>query len=60
MNSGLYNSQLKYIKYLKPHNKLIICLFACATLPKYKNQFLKIEETWGKCAADNGSKYYIF
>lgn len=60
MNSGLYNSQLKYIKYLKPHNKLIICVFACATVPKYKNQILKIEETWGKCAADNGVKVLYF
>jgi hypothetical protein len=60
MRLDWYNSQLKYANYLKPHYKLIICVFACATVPKYKNQILKIEETWGKCAADNGVKVLYF
>jgi hypothetical protein len=29
---------------------LIICVFACDTIEKYKNQILKINETWGKLA----------
>lgn len=39
---------------------IIICVYACATIPKYKNEILKIEETWGKCAADNGVKVLYF
>lgn len=29
---------------------LIICVYACDTIPQYKDQILKIEETWGAVA----------
>ena len=27
---------------------LIFCIFGCDTIPKYRDEILKIEETWGK------------
>ena len=29
---------------------IIFCIFGCDTIPKYKNEILKINETWGKIA----------
>jgi len=40
--------------------KLIICVFGCATISEYKNEVLKIEKTWGKCACENGVKVLYF
>jgi len=40
--------------------KLTVCVFACATLQKYKEQILKIEETWGKRSIQKGVKVLYF
>jgi len=32
---------------------LVICVFGCDTVEKYRNQILKINETWGKDAESN-------
>lgn len=32
---------------------LIICVYACDKVPKYRNQILKILETWGKTRMEN-------
>jgi len=42
------------------HTELIICVFACATVQKYKDEILKIEETWGKRANEKGVKVLYF
>jgi hypothetical protein len=44
----------------KDYCKLVVCVFACATIPEYKNEILKIEETWGKCASENGVNVLYF
>jgi len=59
-NKVFYHSQLKYCNHYKPHEKLVICVFACATMPNYNQEILKIEETWGKCAAQMGIKVLYF
>jgi beta-1,4-mannosyl-glycoprotein beta-1,4-N-acetylglucosaminyltransferase len=59
-NKDFYHSQLKYCNQYKPHEKLVICVFGCATIPGYKNEILKIEETWGKCATQMGIKVLYF
>ena len=34
-------------------NKLVICVFGCVTVPKYRHQVEKINATWGKeCIGD--------
>jgi len=40
--------------------KLIINIFGCPTIEKYKNQILKINETWGKKALSLGVKVIFF
>lgn len=40
--------------------KLVICVFACATVPKYKAQLLKVCETWKQTAEKRGVKVYFF
>lgn len=35
---------------MKPFYEYIFCVFACDTIPKYRNEIRKIEETWGKDA----------
>jgi hypothetical protein len=57
-NKDFYNSQFKYGYDLRPHYKLVVCVFACATVEKYKNEILKINETWGKLFDNNGSKLF--
>jgi hypothetical protein len=44
----------------KPSYDLIINVFACPTIEKYKNQILKINETWGYTAEKNGVKVLFF
>jgi hypothetical protein len=44
----------------KESYKLAICVFGCATVPHYKNEILKIEETWGKRAAEKNVKVLYF
>jgi hypothetical protein len=45
---------------IKSNYKLVIHVFACATIEKYKNEILKINETWGKIAEQNGVKVLFF
>ena len=40
--------------------KVIICVFACATVPKYKDQILKIKETWYKRALEKNMLVLFF
>jgi hypothetical protein len=44
----------------KEKYKLIICVFACATIPQYKNEIKKIEETWGARAIKKNIKVLYF
>jgi len=44
----------------KEHFKLIICVMACATIQTYKDEILKIEETWGKRAIKKNVKVLYF
>ena len=39
---------------------IIFCIFACPTIPKYKNQILKVNETWGKEAIQHNCKMLYF
>ena len=59
-NNNYYIAQLKYANKFKEHYRLIICVFACATIPKYKDEILKIEETWGKYSNQKGIKILYF
>ena len=43
-----YNGIVETINSLKQNYDLIFCVFGCATKEAYKNQILKINETWGK------------
>ena len=43
-NRDFYESQ---IKLSKKHYKLVLNIFACCSVEKYKQQILKINETWG-------------
>lgn len=45
---------------LRPKYKLVINIFACATIEKYKMEILKINETWGKVAEEMGFKLLFF
>jgi hypothetical protein len=40
--------------------KLAICVFGCATVAHYKNEILKIEETWGKRATEKNVRVFYF
>jgi hypothetical protein len=40
--------------------KLIFDIFGCATVDKYKQEILKINETWGKTAEELGVKILFF
>lgn len=44
----------------KEQCKLVICVFACATIPQYKNEIKKIEETWGARAIKKNIKVIYF
>lgn len=59
-NKDFYNSQFKYGYDLRPRYKLVVCVFACATDEKYKNEILKINETWGKLCDNNDCKLLYF
>lgn len=51
---------MEIITNKKESHKLIICIFGCATIPEYKNEILKIEDTWGKRAVKKGVKVLYF
>jgi len=59
-NHASYMYQFKFAKIFKEKYKLILCVFACATIPEYRNEILKIEETWGKRAEQKGVKVLYF
>lgn len=59
-NKIFYDSQFKYCNELKPKYKMIVNIFACATVEKYKQEIIKINETWGKKAEENGIKILFF
>ena len=59
-NKGFYESQFKYCNELKPKYKIIVNIFACSTVEKYKQEIIKINETWGKKAEENGIKILFF
>lgn len=40
--------------------ELVFCVFACDTVPKYKNEILKIQETWGKKCLEYPSVKLLF
>jgi hypothetical protein len=42
-----YDSQLQYAEYLRPHYRVVACVFGCPTIDRYKAEVKKIEETWG-------------
>jgi hypothetical protein len=59
--TGLNNTFYNVIKKMsKSHYKLVVCVFACNTIEKYRNEILKIEETWGKTAKKMGIKIVFF
>ena len=41
-------------------HKIIIAVFGCDTIDKYKQQILKIEETWGATAKKNNILVLFF
>lgn len=43
-----------------PLQKIAICVFGCISIEKYKEQIMKIEETWGKRALEKGLIVYYF
>jgi hypothetical protein len=72
---GFYESQFKFVsgydnlklelnledkKIEDKKNKVIISIFGCATKPKFKNEILKINETWGKRCEELGVKVLFF
>jgi hypothetical protein len=44
----------------KPKYKMVFCVYACATLDRYKKQILMIQDTWGKRAEELGAKVLYF
>jgi hypothetical protein len=59
-NKKFYESQFKFCNELKPKYKIIVNIFACSTVEKYKQEIIKINETWGKKAEENGIKILFF
>jgi hypothetical protein len=53
--------ELQFAHTCIPSNySLVINVFACATIKKYKDEILKINETWGKRAKEKGIKVLFF
>jgi hypothetical protein len=44
----------------KKNAKLVICIYACPTIPKYKKQIEKVTQTWGKIAKSFGIEVLFF
>ena len=59
-NKIFYEQNLKFCNYLKPKVRIIFCIFGCATIEKYKNQILKINQTWGKKAKEKDFELLYF
>jgi hypothetical protein len=59
-NKRFYESQFNFCNVLKPKYKIIINIFGCATVEKYRKEIIKINETWGKKAEENGIKILFF
>lgn len=52
--------QLYQCNVFKPKYDVIFCIFGCATVDKYKQQIMKIEETWGKHAAKHTNMKLLY
>ena len=59
-NKIFYEEQFKYCNFLKPQVRIIFCIMGCATIEKYKNQILKINQTWGKKTEEKNFKILYF
>ena len=60
-NQSFYDTQLDFVKYRKNKSyKIIINVFGCPTIEKYKNEILKINQTFYKDAVDNNVKIIYF
>lgn len=42
------------------HYKIIICIFGCATIPRYKEEIMKINNTWGNLSNVSSVKILFF
>lgn len=40
--------------------KIVICVFACATIERYKLELLKVVDTWGRHAKEKGINVFYF
>ena len=49
-NKNYYDEYFKIAMNLKEKYDIVLCVFGCPTIEKYKNQILKVNETWGKIA----------
>lgn len=45
---------------MNKRNNIIFCVFGCATIERYKNEILKIQETWGAEAKSFNYKVLFF
>jgi hypothetical protein len=52
----MYDTSIRFHELLKPKYDLIIGVYACPTVLRYKNEIRKIEETWGKTVAQKEAK----
>jgi len=48
------------IKSDKIKCKMVFCIYACATLDRYRKQIVMIQQTWGKRAEELGAKVLYF
>jgi len=60
LNASYYESHLQLSNKFKQKCKIIFCIFGCATNKKYKDEILKIEETWGNYAEKKGIRVLYF
>lgn len=56
----IFSVSTKYENYTEHKPRFAICVFGCDKIQKYKNQILKIKETWGKTALEYGVPVYFF
>lgn len=59
-NKDYYEEQLKFASNLKKKYRLVVNIFACATVQKYKDEIVKITQTWGERAQKRGVKILFF
>lgn len=59
-NEAFFKSQFEFSNQFKKKSKVVFCIFGCATIEKYKNEILKINDTWGKRAEEKGLNILYF